>query len=570
MTTAGLMRLFFSLVILLVVGAVVFLYRVAPRGGSDASPVQFTHSNFPTIAHKHNDSDGFGYSGATVFDANGDELPDLFLGSGRGAKDRLLIQTRSGWETRGLDASTGHTYAVLSVDLNRDFVPDLVVSRDNGTFLYINDGNGGFRDATPKDMATPMAKNSVALALAAGDVNRDGWVDLYEGRFTDGRLSRAAVADNPGHAGKNRLWINLGRLDAQGRPQFRDATAQAGVAGCCNTFAAVLVDLDDDGDQDLALANDTGPVEVFDNDGHGRFQKRTTGLSGYGVWMGIAVGDYDGDGDMDLFFTNKGRNIPDFLFTGEARNGQPFSGDYLLARNDGGLRFTDVTREAGLDNWGFARGAAWLDMDNDGRLDLSLVGNSIRWPLSRFLPHPGRLFYQYQRGAFVDVAVAAGAANAHYGTSPVIADLNRDGFPDLVLVNRKGPVRVLINRGNRNHWLGIRLRGRDNASTLGTRVVLHLKDGTRLTRQHIAGEGFMVDHDNELLFGVGRRTQIDSIRIYWASGKYTRFEGQVLDRHIGFVEPSDAAGGRNIQLREPMLEMLKKRPTPTRKPLQCS
>jgi hypothetical protein len=545
--------------------AALFVYREAPRRGESESPVHFTRTNFPNLVHTHQGA-GYGFSGAAVLDANGDEWPDVFLGSGRGARDQLLLQTKGGWEARAFDDFTGETTAVLAVDVNRDFIPDLVLGREGGIRIFINDGNGGFHDVTPPSMS--KGGGGVVMGLTAGDVNSDGWLDIYEARFAGSRTGAETTFDLAAPPALNRMWINEAAFDGQGRPMFRDGTADTATAGCCSTYAALLVDLDQDSDQDLVLAEHGGPLEILRND-DGHFVPADTGLSGVGLWMGLAAGDYDNDGDIDLFASNKGRTIPEALAGRSAAVPGQWRSDYLLARNEGGLKFSDATAGAGLAGWEFARGAAWLDFDNDGRLDLYLVGNANGWLLSKWFPQPGRLFRQKAPGQFVDVAAAAGAGNTHVGTSPIAADLNRDGFVDLLVVNRLGPVQMLINQGDDNHWLGVRLRAREQASTFGARVEVRLKDGSLFSRQQIAGEGFMTDGDEEMYFGLGRSTQVDSIRIYWPSGRYTRMERNVFDRHVGFVEPSEESGGRNVYLRAPLIESITQGNSPLHPKLQC-
>jgi hypothetical protein len=556
--------LLLALVTALLVAAAVFIYGELPRAGSPQSPVRFIGTNFPPLAHQHDDAEGYGFSGAALLDADGDGRPDLFIGGGSGAHDQIAMQTKAGWELRQVGDSVSNTYGVVAVDLNRDGHDDLVVTRENGTRLLLNNGRGDFTDATPDYVAAPVRDESVALSLAAGDVNGDGWIDLYESRFVRAGDYKPGLYNDPERNKRNRLWLGLG-VGEDGRPKFRDATTESGVAGCCNTYASMLVDLDADGDLDLVTANDAGPVEIFENDGSGHFSAHDTAAFGVGFWMGLTAADYDNDGDIDLFFTNKGRNIPEWLIRGDRKDSQVFNGSYLLARNDGAFAFTDVTAAAGLKSWEFARGAVWSDFDADGLLDLALVGNDWRWPLFRWLPQPGRLFVQGPQGVFRDVAVAAGTANAHVGVAPLAGDLNLDGFPDLVLVNRKGPLRVLVNKGNDNHFLAVRLKTRDNAPAFGTRVEMRMKDGTHLTRELTAGEGFLSDQGDVLLFGFGRRTQIESMRVYWSTGSYTRIDDSPLDRYIGFVEPSESSGGRNVMIKNPLPEWAARQKNSSRK-----
>jgi len=547
-------RLFLALVTALLLALALFLYGEAPREGSPESPVRFLGTDFPPLLHGHDEGQGYGFSGAALFDADGDGRPDMFIGGGSGAHDQIAVQTRAGWELRRLEDSSQNTYGAVAVDLDRDGDDDLVVSRESGTRLLLNDGRGGFTDATPGYMAAPARDDSVALSVAAGDVNGDGWVDLYESRFVRAEDYEPGLYNDPARSKRNRLWLSLGAPGDDAVPRFRDATTESGVAGCCNTYASMLVDLDGDGDLDLVTANDAGPVEIFENAGDGNFTQRDAGSFGVGFWMGLTAGDYDNDGDTDLFFTNKGRNIPEWVIRGDRRDDQAFNGSYLLARNDGDFSFADVTAEAGLKAWEFARGAVWADFDADGLLDIALLGNDWRWPVFRWLPQPGRVFIQGPPGRFRDVAVASGVANAHVGVTPLAGDLNLDGYPDLVLVNRRGPLRVFVNKGTGNHFLGVRLRTQENVPAFGTRVEVRLKDGTRFTRQLTAGEGFMADQGDVLLFGLGRRTQVESLRVHWSTGSYTRIDDSPLDRYVGFTEPTEESGGRNVMIRNPLPE----------------
>lgn len=473
---------------------------------------------------------------AAVLDANMDELPDLFLGRGAGERDRLLLQLPDGgWQLRELPVHPDRTRAVLALDLNRDLAPDLVLLRDSGITLLLNDGRGEFVDATPQEFSSGARDGAITVSISAADVNRDGWVDLYESRTAEASASR--VGNDAGCRGLNRLWLNAGARDEQGRPQFREATDDSNAAGCGATTAAVWVDLDHDGDMDLVLAHPEGRPEMLENDGQGHFQKRTIDLDLGRGWSGVAAGDYDNDGDLDLLF-----------HVSVASAGTAHS-VVLLARNEGEFRFVDVTRAVGFGGARPVAAAIWFDADNDGLLDLLTTG-------TRGGP---MLFRQQAPGVFRDVSATVGFGGAA-AVSTLAADVNRDGYVDIVSIPVREPVRVLINQKEANHWLGVRLRARDNATTLGARVVVTLRDGTRLTRQQYAGDGVFVPYADELLFGFGRRTQVDAVRVYWPSGSYTQVEQAMLDRHVGFVEPTAASGGRHVVLRNPVLETLKRNP----------
>ncbi len=490
--------------------SLVSLERLSAEDASDKSvPAKFRLSNLLDGKNRINS--------VLTFDVNGDDIPDLFIANADG-QDVILIQSAEGaFRKLALSQKTaGVTRAAVTADLNRDGIPDLVLSRSNGTFVLLNDGNGHFHDATPRAMAKLRVDDGAGAFLAAADVNGDGWIDLYEG-------GSAAAPDQPG--AKGRLWLNTGKL-INGAPQFRDAVEDAGLGGETRIVSALFVDLDNDHDQDLVLLGDN-ELKLFENDGNGHFHRRDTGLNNIaGRWHAIAAGDYNNDGKVDLFLS-----VADETSTAAMTRGA------LLLRNDGKFHFTDVTDAAGLKNVS-AGDAAWIDLDTDGLLDLVITGGATR------------LFHQNLAGRFTDITAASGfVLNAT--TKPVVADLNGDGFDDLLFISRENLVGA-IHGANGNHWLSVRLRARNNAATLGTEVVVYLPDGLRIAKQVIypnAGDA--------LSFGVGRRTRIEGVQVHWPSGKFTQLEDVPLDNYIGFVEPTDASGGKNVQRRMPSVESLK-------------
>ena len=157
--------------------------------------------------------------------------------------------------------------------------------------------------------------NSVPLSVAVSDIDHDGDGDLYISVFVDFPSFRSATYNDPTHAKENRMLLNNGDFT------FTDITASSGAAGKQNTFLSVFADLDADGWQDLVVAQNTGEVEIFRNMKDRTFQSIAT-KSGYGFWMGVAVGDIDNDGDQDLFFSNVGQSIPTFLTAGDIRDDQ--------------------------------------------------------------------------------------------------------------------------------------------------------------------------------------------------------------------------------------------------------
>jgi hypothetical protein len=243
--------------------------------------------------------------------------------------------------------------------------------------------------------------------LAVGDVNGDGLDDLF-------------VCDSGGLS--NRLYVQ------QPDGTARDISAEAGVDFLDDSAGALLIDLDNDGDQDLVVAVDPR-LQIAENDGTGRFvlhqplEVNTDALS-------LSAADYDSDGDLDVYIcgynvreqdaTNRGLPFPVPYY--DANNG----GRNVLLRNDGDFRFVDVTREVGLDvnNTRFSMAAAWEDFDNDGDQDLYVANDFGRKNL-----------YQNDGGHFTDIAATAGVEDTGSGTSVSWDDYNRDGLMDLYVGN---------------------------------------------------------------------------------------------------------------------------------------
>jgi len=448
-------------------------------------PVEFTHV-WNQATHP--------FTGAAVIDIDGDGKFEIFVGGGEGQRDALLsyrngrlVNIENG---TSLSSNTA-TYGVTAIDMDSDGDTDLIVARNDGVYLYLNDG-GRFLE---KRIAVGLPVNSVPLSVAVSDIDHDGDGDLYISVFVDFPSFRSATYNDPTHAKENRMLLNNGDLT------FTDITASSGSASKQNTFLSVFVDLDADGWQDLVVAQNTGEVEMFRNMTDGTFQSVAT-KSGHGFWMGVAVGDIDNDGDQDLFFSNIGKSIPTFLTAGDIRDDQHHTHEWLLMRNDGGFRFTDVTEAYRLAGEGFAWGAVFEDLNLDGQLDLLVAQNYIKWPIHKLFKLSGRTYLQFTENdarAFQH-APSLEMENKHFGQSPLIVDIDDDGRQDLVWINMDGPVRAFLNTSAGNY---ITIVVPDTVAALGTRISVETDEGKSYTRDVIASVGMLTDQTPELSFGLG-------------------------------------------------------------------
>jgi hypothetical protein len=282
----------------------------------------------------------------------------------------------------------------------------------------------------------------------------------------------------------------------------------------------VTADFNGDGWMDIYVANDGDPNQLWINLREGRFRDEAL-LAGVAVnmdgateaGMGVDAGDFDGDGDEDLFMTHDLRETN------------------TIYVNDGQGWFEDRSISTGLGPpskpyTGF--GTAWFDYDNDGWLDLLVVNGAVRSPDAASVddPYPlqqtNQLFANLGNGRFKEVTRQAGAvfALAEVGRGAAFGDVDNDGDQDILVANNSGPVRLLLNHvGSRHPWLGLRLLDKAGRDALGARVVLRMDTGRSLSRRVRTDASYASANDPRLLFGIGEHAKVESVRVYWPSGR---------------------------------------------------
>ncbi len=253
--------------------------------------------------------------------------------------------------------------------------------------------------------------------------------------------------------------------------------------------------------------------------------------SGFGFWMSLAVGDIDTDGDQDLFFSNAGNSVPDFLLRGDLRDDQRLETNWLLLRNDGGFQFTDVGEAYGLRDFAFAWGATFEDLNLDGLLDLLVAQNYIQLPNFKLRRVPGKAMVQvaHAGGNGFYHLDAWGLNNPYFAHAPLIADLNGDGRPDVVWLNMDGPARAFLNTST-NSYVSVMLP--DDVATLGTTVRVEMADGASYARQALAGVGFMTDQTPELVFGLGSYTGLSRLTLERPDSTVTVLDSIAVNQRV--------------------------------------
>lgn len=440
----------------------------------------------------------------------------LYRNNGDGSFTDVTVQAGVG------DNGWGGGCSVADYDNDGD--PDLYITNYGPNVLYRNEGHGTFFDVTVK---AGVGDDRWSAGAVFVDIDRDGDLDLYVanylrfniadlGRYSSGCYWKGApVMCGPrGFEGEaDVLYRN------NGDGSFTDISDQANVAGSALFGLGVLAgDVDEDGDTDIFVANDSQMNLLFLNDGRGRFEERGlvagVALSGDGrkqAGMGVDLGDYDGDGDQDLFVTN-------------------FSDDYhTLYRNDGGGLFTDVSLIAGLDpatRSSLGWGGGFFDYDNDGDLDLFIAGGHVypdvgtHDPLTTYRQR-NLLFRNEGNGRFTDVTERSGPGLALVQPSRGVAfgDYDDDGDLDIIVVNENEVPALLRNDGgNANHWFKVRLIGtRSNRDGVGARLRLHAGGHTQVREVRVNGS-FYSSHDPRIHFGLGDETSVKRLEVRWPSG----------------------------------------------------
>ncbi|MGA3132592.1 MAG: CRTAC1 family protein [Terracidiphilus sp.] len=483
--------------------------------------------------------------GCAFFDYDNDGWMDIFILGGRrldgvppGSGNRLYRNNRDGTFTdvtvkAGL-SDPGWANGVCVGDYNNDGFEDLFLTYYGHNRLYRNNGDGTFTDVTAQaGLLNPG--NRFGTGCTFFDYNRDGHLDLFVANYVDFDLTTApkpdihvatcsyqGVAVYCGPRGLPLPTQSLYRNNGDGT--FTDVSKASGIESVQTSYGltAVALDVDEDGWPDIYMAADSTPSLLFMNNHDGTFREeglmRGLAVSGNGqemAGMGIAAGDYDLDGRIDIFKTHYQLQS----------NG--------LYHDSGQGQFDDITDQSGI---GIERrfvswGDCILDLDNDGWPDIFYVTGNVYPELERtFARFPAKsqpiLFRNLGNGKFIEIGEEAGPAMAarHCSRGCAFGDFDNDGDIDILVMNQNEPPSLLRNDAPPgNNWIKVRLEGtKSNRSAIGARVLVRY--GAHVQAQSVMSQSsYLSSNDPRLHFGLGKEVSA-SVEVHWPSGAVEQFK----------------------------------------------
>ncbi|MCP4916530.1 MAG: CRTAC1 family protein [Proteobacteria bacterium] len=545
------------------------------------------------------------WAGVALLDHDGDGLLDIYATNGETHPDALyrnvgggqFVDMASGAGTDLMDENG----AVVSGDVDNDGDPDLILSRecsagsygdggaslnDGGKTLLRSNGDGSYtREAVfpgVTDTETPDALGWCTTSMTLSDWDGDGWLDLIVSNGLDPDIVAPWVLFKSEVDSRNYILLgdgegNFDRLVLENHDLEQDVKYTA-------TFASAVFDLDGDGRDDVLSGHGGYELQAYMQTEDGYFSLgRPTGDSdqvdsGVGLWMGLAVADFDRDGDLDMYATNQGHSTQMAGYDNHAGvEVQTYLHDAhrLFLADDGLLEPVDWPVDspfllagdlydpdaAGLDRYPWGWGVVALDANADGWMDVAWTGNNCSPPLHVCYDEdhgagPGALLLNEAGEGWRDVTWESGVANLddrnRYadGRGVATGDLNGDGYADLVIANRShnpsqsdplaqelGGLQVWLSDGGDNHWLQVDPVGvTSNRDGIGVEVLVTTELGTTVHRLG-AGGGTNSSSERLITLGLGSAESAD-LEVRFPSGETVVLDDVAADQRLVVEEPS--------------------------------
>ena len=436
---------------------------------------------------------GFVGGGISFCDFDNDGWDDVTLATEAGEPVRFF-KNNSGSFAEVFPTITDFNYEnkqVIWIDYDNDGDKDLYVASHNAiSRLYRNDGNLNFTDVSISSGI--FTTNQKSFGASWGDYDNDGFLDVF--------LTYRSGTES------NRLYHN------NGDGTFSNVSNAAGISGTGQyTFCASFFDYNNDGWQDIYMANDriiTSNI-LYHNNGDGTFTDVSV-QSGTGVVMeamSTTIGDYNNDGWLDIYITNTNYEFPEVP---EAEVGNVF----LRNNSDGTFTNVAITNGTAFNSIGW--GAVFLDADNDMDLDLYVSGMLDG---STSLPSA---FYENSGNNSFSIPDNVGFENdTEESYSNAIGDIDNDGYPDIIVCNEVSNMFLWKNNcstENNHNWLKVNVEGTvSNKDGIGALIEISI-NGNKQYRYTVAGEGYLSQNSTTEFFGLGSHTVIDYIKVKWLSG----------------------------------------------------
>ena len=497
------------------------------RERAAASGVRFTYRNgeeseLATIVESLG-------GGAGLFDYDLDGRIDLFFaGGGTISENRLagrpvaVFRNDGAWryvESTGparVSKTPVYNHGICAADYNHDGFTDFLVTGYGSPALFENQGDGTFRE---RSSAAGLSDKAWSSSAGWGDVDGDGNLDLFVTRYVDWSWKNNPLCQGP-EPGQREICPPrrfAGLTDSlylsTGDGRFSNAPQTAGLKRGGKGLGVVLADFDLDRNLDIYVANDNEPNFFYHNTGRGILKEIAddNGTSRGAIGnsdgsMGVAVGDFNRDGRLDLWVANYERE------------------SFALYRNDGRTGYTHASRQLGVTALGglyVGWGTVFADFDGDGDEDIFVAnGHVIRFPVNSPLKQKPILLENHRGRRMTNVADVAGDyfQKPRMGRGVAKGDLDNDGDPDLVIVHSNEPAAVLENRiKNGFGWLVIELIGTTSSRTpIGATVELKTDKGIQI-RQLTGGGSYASTNSTRIHFGLGEESLKQAV-VHWPSG----------------------------------------------------